>query len=95
MPNKNVAISGGGFLCMYFLLSEESCTRKEDLNFEYLLTLIAPKISRNETSMRPTTTQEDGLAVTPQFLASAIRTLSEYRSSQSLVLKICEPVIAD
>ncbi|CAK1603327.1 unnamed protein product [Parnassius mnemosyne] len=69
-------------------------------DFEYLLTIIAPKISRQETIMRSAISPQDRVALTLRFLATGDSYTSlQYtfriskQSMSCIVPEVCEAII--
>ncbi|CAG4981029.1 unnamed protein product [Parnassius apollo] len=75
-------------------------TRMSPTDFEYLLTIIAPKISRQDTIMRSAISPQDRLALTLRFLATGDSYTSlQYtfrilkQSMSCIVPEVCEAII--
>ncbi|KAF9405655.1 hypothetical protein HW555_013703 [Spodoptera exigua] len=75
-------------------------TRMSPTDFEYLLTIIAPKISRQDTIMRSAISPQDRLALTLRFLATGDSFTSlQYtfriskQSMSCIVPEVCEAII--
>lgn len=75
-------------------------TRMSPTDFEYLLTIIAPKISRQDTTMRSAISPQDRLALTLRFLATGDSYTSlQYtfriskQSTSCIVPEVCGAII--